>query len=137
MKISAPRRSAGSRSKGFRRSCSTTVTAAISTRTARSNTPGRVEAHDSRGPEGPARARAGCGAPADRGHASEEGRVVGAAGHDVRRAGVVHRLLDVGRAPERALLRGALPLAVLLAVHLEVLRALHVRLRAARLHVPG
>src|SRR5207244_12798342 len=69
--------------------------------------------------------------------ASEGGRVVGAAGHDVRRAGVVHRLLDVGRAPERALLRGALPLAVLLAVHLEVLRALHVRLRAARLHVPG
>ena len=76
------------------------------------------------------------GAPADRGRDAAQGRVVGAARHGGGRAAVVHHLLDVGGVPERALLRRAVPLAVLLAVHLEVVRAPDVRLRAAGHHVP-
>src|SRR5206468_2192511 len=104
-------------------SCSTILTAVICTRTARRNTHGGM--HDS-----------SRGAPAHRGGTSQEGRVVGAAAHRRPRARQLHRLLDVGGAAERALLRRAVSLALLFPVHLDVVPALHVRLRAAGLHVP-
>src|SRR4029450_5591322 len=62
--------------------------------------------------------------------------MVGAAAHGRRRARLVHRLLDVGGLPERALLCRAVPVAVLLAVSLSVVPACVVRLRFAR-HPPA
>src|SRR5262245_62898444 len=63
--------------------------------------------------------------------------MVDAAGDGGRRPRELHRLLDVGGAPERSLLCRAVSVAVLFAVYLEVVPALDVRLRAARFHVPG
>src|SRR5256886_2273732 len=71
-----------------------------------------------------------------RGAASENGSVVGAADHGRDRARVVPDLLDVGGVPERALLRGALSVAVLFAVSLSVVPASELRLRALR-HPPA
>src|SRR5262247_358784 len=75
--------------------------------------------------------RAG-GATSNRGGAPEDRRVVDAAARGRRRARLVHRLLDVGGLPERALLRGAVPVAVLLAVPLPVVSASVVLVRPVR-----
>src|SRR5262245_34850018 len=98
----------------------------------------RGRAHDRDAQADPPRSagtRAGPGATAHRGGDLAQGRVVGPAAHRLRGPARVHHLLDVGGAPERPLLRAALSLAVLLAVHRQVVRPLHVRLRLARLHV--
>src|SRR5499426_2852018 len=75
--------------------------------------------------------RAGA-ATSNRGGAPEDRRVVDAAAHGRRRAGLVHRLLDVGGLPERALLCRAVPVAILFPVSLPVVPTPVVRLRFAR-----
>src|SRR5499426_603347 len=79
--------------------------------------------------------RAG-GATSNRGGAPEDRRVVDAAARGRRRARLVHRLLDVGGLPERALLCRAVPVAILFPVSLPVVPAPVVRLRFAR-HPPA
>src|SRR5262249_8664924 len=73
------------------------------------------------------RQRAGRGHP--RRH-PPHGHLVAASRHRGPRAGRLRHLLDVGGAPERALLRSALPLALLLAVCGPVLPSQDVRFRA-------
>src|SRR5512145_1079038 len=122
-RTSGPRRSAASRSRASRRSSSTTVTVAICTRTGSRPTHGRR----TDGPGG----RAGAAAP-NRGGAPEDRHVVDAAARGRRRARLVPRLLDVGGHAERALLRAAVSVAVLLAVSLSLVPPSFLRLRTPR-----
>src|SRR5206468_10102202 len=65
------------------------------------------------------------------GIAPEDGPVVGAADHGRDRARLVHRLLDVGGLPERALLRAALSVAILFTMLIPFVPASELRLRPA------
>src|SRR4029450_9417939 len=75
-------------------------------------------------------------AAGDPGIAPEDGSMVDAADHGRDRARLVHRVLDVGSLPERALLRAALSVGGFFAVSLSLVPASELRLRAAR-HPPA
>src|SRR5438034_2446958 len=121
-------RSAGSRWTPSRPSCSTTATAAISTRTGRRSTRGRT--HTLR--EGTSERAGDGGTAADRGAPSTPGRVVGAAADGRDRARQLHRVFHVGGLPERSLLGAAVPVALLLAVPVHHVPARDLWLRPAR-----
>src|SRR2546428_12049236 len=97
---------------GSRPSCSTTATAAISTRTGRRSTRGRT--HTLR--EGTSERAGDGGTAADRGATSTAGRVGGAAVDDGDRAPQLPRVFHLGGLPASSLPGAAAPVAPLLAL---------------------